>query len=117
MAHRASWEAYRGPIPKGMWVLHKCDTMPCVNPDHLFLGTHQDNMTDKTRKGRNGCLSGSQIWCSNLSREQVRDIVLSYRGGIPTRLLMSKYSISSSAVYRILAGKTYKKETADLLLA
>lgn len=37
-AHRLSWAAFRGPIPSGYWVLHKCDVRSCCNPDHLFLG-------------------------------------------------------------------------------
>ena len=52
-AHRFSWKLYNGAIPKGMKVLHRCDTPCCVNPRHLFIGSHQDNMTDKARKGRN----------------------------------------------------------------
>lgn len=51
-AHRASWEAHRGPIPHGMLVLHRCDTPACINPDHLWLGVDRDNSVDRERKGR-----------------------------------------------------------------
>jgi endogenous inhibitor of DNA gyrase (YacG/DUF329 family) len=51
-AHRYCWELHNGPIPAGLWGLHKCDNPPCVRPEHLFIGTCKDNVDDMIRKGR-----------------------------------------------------------------
>ncbi len=51
-AHRAAIDLFRGPIPSGKAVLHRCDVTQCVNPEHLYVGTLADNAGDRERRGR-----------------------------------------------------------------
>jgi len=72
-AHRLSWQVFRGDIPEGMCVLHKCDNPACINPEHLFLGTFKDNMQDCIKKGRWGARrEGEAVFGAKLTEEQVR---------------------------------------------
>ena len=71
-AHRYAWEMTHGEAPEDRHVLHKCDNPACVNPEHLFLGTHQDNMRDRLEKRRFPV--GESHRNSVLTTEQVREI-------------------------------------------
>lgn len=73
-AHRVSWELHNGPIPNGMWVLHRCDVPACVNPDHLFLGNASDNALDAVSKGRhnNGRKKFMETFCGPICPRWVR---------------------------------------------
>jgi hypothetical protein len=63
LAHRVSWRLHRGDIGKNLCVLHKCDNPPCVNPEHLFLGTLSENNKDRTFKGRTVIYNSSKTHC------------------------------------------------------
>jgi len=98
-AHRTSYEHHVGPIPDGLHVLHKCDTRACINPDHLFLGTHGENMRDMVAKGRHVRASNSR----SITDEQVFSIRLNPDG--QTGAAMARmYGVSEACISRIRNG-------------
>jgi HNH endonuclease len=94
-AHRASYEAFVGPIPDGLHVLHRCDVRSCVNPHHLMLGTNKDNIHDCCRKGRNG----------RLSLDQVAAIRAERAAGCSVAEIANKYGVSQGHVSKLSIGK------------
>lgn len=72
--HRISYEMHFGPIPDDKWVLHKCDTRSCVNPDHLWLGTAKDNTIDMYSKDRHSRPIGEKAPTAKLTTEDVKTI-------------------------------------------
>lgn len=112
-AHRASWMVHRGPIPDGLFVCHTCDNRKCINPDHLWLGTHQDNIDDMVRKGRSPRSCGEASGMAKLTTEQVAEIRRRYvkgihparrTGGSPTELA-AEFGITKQYVWQLAAGK------------
>ena len=105
--HRVSFSLMIGPIPKGLCVLHRCDNRRCVNPSHLWAGTHADNGDDCTEKGRR--LKGSSHQNSKLTERQVMDIRLAYCPyKITHRCLGKKYGVDASLVWQIVNYKIWK---------
>ena len=100
-AHRASYLAYKGDIPEGVMVCHACDTPLCVNPDHLFLGSHKDNMIDRNRKGRTASQRGERNGCAKLTESQVFEIKYS---GMSAKEASAKFEISKSHAFSIKNG-------------
>ena len=70
-AHRAAWITWIGKIPTGLCVCHKCDNGSCINPKHLFLGTHKENIADMYIKGRDKTPRGESSYLSKLTTEDV----------------------------------------------
>ncbi len=99
-AHRISWKLYRGEIPQGKQVLHRCDTGFCVNPDHLFLGTIADNMRDKCAKGR---WRGTQP--ARFTPDEVRAIRLST---LPNTQLAKRFGCVHTTIRDIKKNRTWK---------
>lgn len=110
LAHRVSWVIHNGQIPPGMYVLHKCDNPPCVNPEHLFLGTLADNNHDRDAKGRGGnhLLVGRNITSAVLSADDVRAIRRDAESGHSLASLARRYGVNPSTVSLLVARKRWK---------
>ena len=103
-AHRFSWDMRRGPIPEGMHVCHKCDVPACVNPDHLFLGTVEDNMNDMKRKGRAAKPRGEASAYAKISEATARSIKYSI-GTLVS--VAAQYGVSTASVWKIRRGDNW----------
>lgn len=102
-AHRWAWERENGPIPDGLFVCHKCDVRACVNPAHLFLGTHDDNMADRCAKGRT--LSGPDNNKWKLPDDSIREIVEALVRGEAQTAIAKRYDIAQGTVSLIKLGR------------
>ena len=120
LAHRVAWVMAHGPIPAGLWVLHRCDNPPCVltlpllhdgthDPrEHLWLGTHTDNMRDMVAKGRRHDTHGERATRAKLTSEQVAVIRARVEAGETQASLASEYGIDNSNISRALRSPWYR---------
>jgi len=111
IAHRVAYQIAFDDIPEKMLVLHKCDNTLCVNPSHLFLGTHQDNMNDMKAKGRARGASdqeGEDNFAAKLSREIVIRIRFLYSSKLSVAEISRRTGVPYSNVWCIVHRKTWK---------
>ncbi len=127
MTHRLAWSLRNGTIPGGMFICHSCDNPPCCNPDHLWLGTHAENMADCKAKGRyhlgeaNGMrkhperhASGENSGAAKLTLKQVEEIRRKHAEGLSRRALGEEFGVTSQAIGKIVLGKTWAIHKAPL---
>lgn len=108
VAHRAAWELLRGPIPDGLYVCHRCDNPPCVNPDHLFLGTAKDNERDKESKGRRESRAGENNGNAALTEGQVHAVRAAAARGDADEVIGERYGVAAATVRGIRTGRDWK---------
>lgn len=113
--HRIAWLANYGPIPRGLFVCHRCDVKRCCNPNHLFLGTVKENVQDHIAKGgRMGAPKGANVGMSNgkakLTVKDVEAIRRAYSLGETAYAIAKRYSrVHEPAIYKIIHGITWSK--------
>jgi hypothetical protein len=134
-AHRFAWRITYGEIPTGMQICHSCDNPACVRPDHLFLGTHQDNMDDRNRKGRQAqgerhvsrtrpevLMRGDTHYAktqperlargeghgrTTLTADQVRAIRATYGTGPSLAKIAKEYGVDRGTIHNIVRRRTW----------
>lgn len=107
-AHRASYLAFNGEIPNGLFVLHKCDNPKCVNPQHLFLGTNEDNLKDMAAKGRS--CRGELNKCGKHGKAKLTeaDVLAIRKDTRLTREIAKQYGIDRSYAGVVRSGKSWR---------
>ncbi len=107
-AHRFSFAHFNGPLKSSALVCHKCDVPSCVNPKHLWAGTHSENSLDSVAKGRWVNNKGSRHGMSKLSEENVCLLRIDVKNGLSLRKTAEKYGINKATVWEIKHGRTRK---------
>jgi hypothetical protein len=113
-AHRAAYTLHVGPIPAGLHVLHSCDNRACCNPRHLSVGTHQDNMRDRTARGRDWHPPSEHGPAARFTAEQVEGIRRRLAAGERNADLAREFGVRPETISRIRTGYCWKAENALL---
>lgn len=109
--HRVAYRLTKGEIPDGIQVCHHCDNPPCVNPEHLFLGTNKQNSDDMMAKGRNKPLKGeANKGGGKLTWENVREIRALRATGLSQQSIADKFAVSQPMIGLIVRGEKWKEE-------
>ena len=105
-AHRVCYEIYKGKIPEHLQVCHTCDTPACVNPDHLYLGTHQRNVDDKVNRDRQP--RGEEIKLAKLTEKNVLMIRKLWKEGrMSQQEFANQYGVCQTTISRIILRQTW----------
>lgn len=107
-AHVVAYEAFIGPMPEGMFGLHRCDIPDCVNPWHVFPGTQADNMRDKCAKGRQYRPIGDLHPQRKLSADQVRTIRYRLAKGEAPVALAVEFGVHRNTIYSVKTGQNWR---------
>ena len=108
-AHVIAYEVWVGPIPDGLIIRHKCDNPPCINPEHLEPGTHQDNSDDKIKRQRQNSVTGEAHYAAKLTADSVRKIRNEWAEGNATQFdLAQKYGTTNKNIHLIVQRKTWR---------
>lgn len=107
-AHVEAYELWRGPVPEGMKVLHNCDTPPCCNPEHLFLGSQGQNVADMDAKGRRRVGVGSRARQAKLVEADIPIIRARLDAGEKHTAIAADYPVSIRAIGCIAAKLTWR---------
>ena len=125
LAHRVSYQLYVGDIPKDKCILHKCNNPKCVNPDHLYVGTHKDNASDMIKAGHHyspfrdhiyntsSYLPGEKHSMAKLNVDDVMCIKRMLRDGIQQWLIAWIYKITQANISYINTGKSWSNVTIE----
>lgn len=113
-AYRASYEAYRGAIPRGLCVCHSCDNSLCVNPDHLFVGTQKVNIDDCVRKGRKAPQDGENNSSAKITAADAAAIKRRLLQGQSRSAIASEMSVSVHIVKHISLRRSWRKTLPEV---